>query len=98
MLKGSAMSLRHSPTIDELLSDSLIQAVMRADKVEPQALRTLLDGVAGRIVAAGWEREPRSPVALASGPPLERRTTARALARPRPAAPVAGPCGSAMCC
>ena len=36
------------PTVDELLGDSLIQAVMRADNVEPQALRALLVGAAGR--------------------------------------------------
>ena len=36
-------------TIDDLLADSLIQKVMLADRVEPQALRTLLDGTARRI-------------------------------------------------
>ena len=36
------------PTIDDLLADSLIQAVMRADHVEPQALKSLLKRAAGR--------------------------------------------------
>ena len=43
------MSLKHGPTIDDLLTDSLVQTVMRADHVEPQALKTLLNGVASRI-------------------------------------------------
>jgi hypothetical protein len=47
--KGSAMSLSYNPTIDDLLADSLIQTVMRADHVEPQALEALLYGVASRI-------------------------------------------------
>ena len=38
------------PTIDELLADSLIQAVMRADHVEPQALKSLLKRAAGRTL------------------------------------------------
>jgi hypothetical protein len=35
-------------TIDDLLSDSLIQAVMRADGVETDALRRLLKTAVGR--------------------------------------------------
>jgi hypothetical protein len=50
------MSLHHGPTIDELLADSLIQTVMRADQVEPRALRALLNGAAGRIAAGRRER------------------------------------------
>ena len=38
------MAHRNAPTIDDLLADALIQKVMRADHVEPQALRSLLDG------------------------------------------------------
>ena len=38
-----------APTVDELLADSLVQAVMRADHVEPQALRTLLGRSARRL-------------------------------------------------
>jgi hypothetical protein len=50
------MSLNHGPTIDELLADSLIQTVMRADQVEPQALKALLNGAASRIAATRRER------------------------------------------
>jgi len=42
----------HAQTIDDLLSDSLIQALMRADRVEPQSLKNLLGGVASKISAA----------------------------------------------
>ena len=43
------MAYRSAETIDDLLADSLIQKVMLADRVEPQALKTLLDGTARRI-------------------------------------------------
>src|SRR5260370_42056322 len=48
------MTRRQGPTIDNLLADSLIRAVMRADHVEPEALKSLMDGAAARI-AAGRE-------------------------------------------
>ena len=51
------MTHRYASTIDELLGDQLIQAVMRADRVDPRALRTLLDGAANRIAG---RRERRS--------------------------------------
>jgi hypothetical protein len=38
------MSLHKGPTIDDLLADSLIRVVMRADHVEPEALKALLNG------------------------------------------------------
>jgi hypothetical protein len=60
--KGSAMSLSYSPKIDDLLADSLIQAVMRADHVEPQELKTLLYGVASRI--GGPELALQRPAAV----------------------------------
>ena len=40
---------RPSLTLDDLLADSLIQTVMRADRVEPEAVRALMDGAARRI-------------------------------------------------
>ena len=43
------MSFSRAPTVDELLADGLVQAVMQADHVEPNELRTLLSGVARRI-------------------------------------------------
>jgi hypothetical protein len=48
----------HSPqTIDDLLGDSLIQAVMRADRVEPRALKVMLTGVGARVAA--HRQEPK---------------------------------------
>jgi hypothetical protein len=35
--------------IDDLLADSLVQAMMRADHVEPDTLRSLMKNVSGRI-------------------------------------------------
>jgi hypothetical protein len=47
----------HSPqTIDDLLGDSLIQAVMRADRVEPRALKVMLTGVGAKVAA---RQEPK---------------------------------------
>ena len=91
------MSLRHIPTIDELLGDSLVQTVMRADNVEPRALRTLLADTAVRVAASRIEQ--RSASGLLAKPPIDRRATsggANAPARVRPASP-ADPCGSALC-
>ena len=93
------MPQRLSPTLDELLGDSLIQAVMRADNVEPQALRTLLVETAGRI-ADRCDGERKSARVSFSRPPIDRRASLRGLETPprvRPAHPV-GPCGSALCC
>ena len=42
------MSFSYGPTIDDLLTDSLIQMVMRADRVEPHSLKLLLHGVASQ--------------------------------------------------
>ena len=53
------MAYGSAQTIDDLLADSLIQKVMLADRVEPQALRTLLDGTARRIAESRrCERRP----------------------------------------
>ena len=92
------MSLRHSSTIDELLGDSLVQAVMRADNVEPQALRSLLVDAAVRVTGAHVEQKPASR--LLAKPPIDRRPAyrgANAPARVRPSS-LADPCGSALCC
>ncbi len=94
------MLKRHTPTVDELLGDLLVQAVMRADNVEPQALRTLLEVAAGRIAAARGESDLRPVGALVANPPIERRLAPRAAigqTRGRPMSP-ADPCGSALCC
>jgi hypothetical protein len=93
------MSPRHAPTIDELLADGLIQAVMRADQVDPGALRTLLGGVATRIAARRDSAAKLAGTTFAP-PRIEwRRPSGRtdAPARARPA-PIAGVCGPALCC
>jgi hypothetical protein len=90
--------LRDNPTIDELLGDSLIQAVMRADRVEPQALRTLLAGASAVIDRRAGER--KSAPAITMKAPIDRRPPLRGASgatRPRPAA-LDDPCGSALCC
>ena len=92
------MSQRLSPTLDELLGDSLIQAVMRADHVEPQAVRALFAEPAGRIVRRG-KGEPKAASVFFPRPSIDRRPSPLTFAGPRakPAQPL-GPCGSAICC
>jgi hypothetical protein len=86
------MSLRHSPTVDDLMADSLIQAVMRADRVEPQALKSLLNNAALRV-DAGRRRRARTVFARSA---IDRRNGGCAAGR---AARVASEdCGSALCC
>ena len=95
------MSLYHGPTIDELLADSLIQAVMRADQVEPQALRALLNGPASRISATRRERAAERAGVLFVRSPSERpgREPGGARLATRRAPPVRGEdCRSALCC
>jgi CRP-like cAMP-binding protein len=53
------MTLQEYPTIDDLLADPLIRAVMRADHVEPVAFRSQMVAAAVRI-AAGKVRSPSS--------------------------------------
>ena len=87
------MTLRQDPTLDELLRDSLIRAVMRADRVDSRAQRTLLDDAARRL-AASRAREPRP-----ARPPVDWRATpwrAGAPGRARPL-PLADACGAAFC-
>ena len=67
------MSLRHSPTVDDLMADSLIQAVMRADRVEPQALKSLLNSAALRI-GAGRRRRALTVFVRSA---IDRRKTPR---------------------
>ena len=73
--KGSAMSLSYNPTIDDLLADSLIQTVMRADHVEPLTLKTMLYGVASQI--GGPERALRRPAAVFVSSANHGRTPSR---------------------
>ena len=49
------------PTLEEMLSDSIVQAVMQADSVNPEELRALLGNVAHtRRLAAGADLTLRS--------------------------------------
>jgi hypothetical protein len=92
------MSFSHASTVDELLADGLIQAVMRADHVEPTELRALLGGVAGRI--ARRREGERKAARFFATPRLEWRTNsgdANALARAL-LTPVANTCGAGLCC
>ena len=96
------MSLHHIPTIDDLLADLLIQKVMGADRVEPQALKALLAGAAARIAAGREARASRrAGVGFANAPgdrrnPLRRPDTL-AGARAAPGR-FRGGCWSAVCC
>jgi hypothetical protein len=94
------MLLSRHPTINELLGDSLVQAVMRADHVQPQALRTVLADAANRVAAARLEREPRSGSGLYASPRIDSRETPRSPSRMPPIRrqPLADRCASAFCC
>ena len=87
------MAYQSAQTIDDLLADSLIQKVMLADRVEPQALRTLLDGTARRLA------ETRRTATVQVGQDLGRRGWFRGpllLARPVARA-TGGECGASLC-
>jgi hypothetical protein len=86
------MAYRNAETIDDLLADSLIQKVMLADRVEPLALRTLLDGTARRIAES-------RPAAVQVGQDLGRRGFFRSpLLLRRPAGRATGrECGASLC-
>ena len=80
-------------TIDDLLADSLIQKVMLADHVEPQTLRTLLDGTARRLA------ETRRVATVQVGQDLGRRGFFRGpllLMRPTTHT-TSGECGASLC-
>ena len=87
------MAYRSAQTIDDLLADSLIQKVMLADHVEPQALKSLLEGTARRIA------ESRRAGSVQVGQDLGRRGSFRGpllLMRPAPRA-TGGECGASLC-
>ena len=87
------MAYRSAQTIDDLLADALIQKVMRADRVEPQALKNLLDGTARRIA------ESRRAGSAQIGQDLGRRGSFRGpllLMRPATRA-TGGECGASLC-
>jgi hypothetical protein len=87
------MAYRTAQTIDDLLADPLIQTVMRADHVEPQALKTLLTGTARRI------SDSRRASAVQVGQDLSRRGSFRGpllLIRPTTRT-TGGECGASLC-
>jgi hypothetical protein len=88
-----AMAYRSASTIDNLLADALIRKVMRADGVEPQALKVLLEGTARRLA------ESRRARPAQIGPDLGRRSPFRApLLLMGPAARTSGGgCGASRC-
>jgi len=92
------MSLNHLPSVDELLADGLIQAVMQADHVEPAELRTLLSGVAGRI--ARRRQSERKALRFFATPRLEWRPSVVESNRLAPALPppIAEICSAGLCC
>jgi hypothetical protein len=94
------MPLHRNSTIDELLADPLIQTVMRADQVEPQALRALLNGAASHIIATHRERAAeRSGVVFVRSPSERRgRETDAPLAARQTARVRGGDRRSALCC
>jgi hypothetical protein len=60
------------PTIHDLLNDPLTRAVMKADGVDPQALRRMLGSVACEIARADRQadyqpRRRQAPLAVAAG-------------------------------
>jgi hypothetical protein len=80
-------------TIDDLLADSLIQKVMLADRVEPQALKTMLEGTARRLA------DSRPAAAVQVGQDLGRRGLFRGpLLLMRPTSRTSGgACGASLC-
>jgi hypothetical protein len=65
--KGNAMSLLYGSIVDELLADSLIKTVMRADQVEPQAFRALLNAPPAAMAAGRRQRAASAPAWFSSG-------------------------------
>jgi len=51
------LALYREPTLDEMLSDAIIQAVMKADGVDPQTVRATLRQVGKARSAPVW-RQP----------------------------------------
>ena len=87
------MAYRSAETIDDLLGDSLIQKVMLADHVEPQALKTLLDKTARRLADSrrGGVVEVKQDLGRRGwfrGPLLLARPTGRT---------TGGECGASLC-
>lgn len=85
-----------NPGLDELLADSLVQAAMRADGVEPETLQSLMKTMARKVAArrAGFllPKPTYLPRAAVAGP-VERRTPPFVGA----IGALRDPCGAAPC-
>lgn len=57
-----------SETIDDLLADPLIQAIMQADRVDAASLRGLLKGVAAVVADRRTPMLPVSKMRFGAGP------------------------------
>jgi hypothetical protein len=81
------MAYRTAQTIDDLLADPLIQTVMRADHVEPQALKTrrISDSRRASAVQVGQDLGRRGSF---RGPLLLMRPTTRT---------TGSECGASLC-
>lgn len=93
------MSFNSVSTADELLADGLVRAVMRADHVQPDELKTLLETVANRL-ARRREIERKAAQLFYAAPRLEWRpepNRANAPALPFPT-PRAGACVAGLPC
>ena len=93
------MSPHIQPSLDALLADPLIQTIMRADHVDPQALRDELKVIARRVAAGRASRRGGAAFARTNG---DRRNAFRA-ANANPTmvgrAPTRIGCGGAsLCC
>jgi hypothetical protein len=56
------------PTVDELMNDPMVEAVMRADRVDTRRLKAMLNRVAGELDA----RQQPSPFGFEPGAALAR--------------------------
>jgi hypothetical protein len=63
---------RREPTIAEILSDSIVRSLMRADGVDPNELGAMLKRMAGAQTRNRWKR-------LRVGPTLPRKMEHEAL-------------------
>jgi hypothetical protein len=67
---------------DELLADGLIRALMRADHVEPEALRSLASAASERLSAGRSEGAPKQRVAFGLAFDGASKTSAPSPAKP----------------
>jgi hypothetical protein len=85
---------REDPGIDDLLADKLVQTLMRADHVEPKALKSLMGGVADRLAAARRDGAAGAIFATSTTEPAFDRPPALGAQASRA---LGGSCGTAFC-